>query len=103
MSKWKRPDGKWKRVRPSKRYWKLFGRGWAGMITGAAGGAVVGSVVPGIGTLIGAGVGAFITNTGLTTYDWVSLYEERKKSHPHENRKQRFMAIMDSMMEEKEE
>jgi len=78
-------------------------RRWASAAIGAAGGAVAGSVVPGVGTFIGAFAGGTIASTGVATYDWVSIYEERKKSHPHENRRQRIKAIMGSMMEEEEE
>ena len=92
-----------KRYRPTKRFWKLQKRGWASAAIGAAGGAVAGSVVPGVGTLAGAIGGYLVASTGMTTYDWASLMEERKKSHPHENRRQRIKAIMNSMMEEKEE
>jgi hypothetical protein len=100
MSKWKGPDGKWKRMRPTKRFWKWLARSWGWAIAGAAVGAVAGFAC-GVGTFMGAVGGYMIASTGASTHLYVSLYEERKMSHPDENRWQRIKAMGDSMMEEK--
>ena len=81
---------------------KRLKRAAGGMVVGAAGGALIGSVVPGIGTVMGALVGGLSASGAVKTVDAADAYAERKRTHPHETRAARLVAAL-VVMEEDEE